>query len=486
MSETSASDSTETPTSESAEPSALSGLTRYQTYKRRWFFLGVVSLLNCSNAMLWLSFAPVADKISDYYHLSMMEINWLSLIYLVISIPFGIIATWILDSFGLRCSTILCAWLNAIGSIIRVMPCMLFLGNYHFIFFMIGQSFCAVAQVLVIFSPAKLAALWFPEHQRATANMIATMSNPLGVLLANVGSPAIVKKEEDIPLMLGFYIIPAGLACLLATACIWESVPPTPPSMGAVNSTSEPFLSGMWMLLQNKAYIILALCFGGGIGVFTAFSALLEQILCVKGYSNEFSGLCGALFIIFGIVGALVLGLYVDRTKQFTEATKVGFCLTTLASIAFAVVSQFQNQMVLVAVVSSLFGFFGFSICPIFFELAVECSYPVGEATSTGLVFVIGQIEGVIIMVLVQALTIQRSGPSPSTCQLQADTTLDWTNSVLLLAGLTCIYSCIFVVFFYTPYKRLLAEGNPTYRTHQTGKDEEDGSSASVPDTFQS
>uniref|UniRef100_F6XEJ5 Solute carrier family 49 member 3 n=1 Tax=Monodelphis domestica TaxID=13616 RepID=F6XEJ5_MONDO len=440
MSEASASDSSETPTPESAEPSALSGLTRYQTYKRRWFFLGVVSLLNCSNAMLWLSFAPVADKISDYFQLSMIEINWLSLIYLVISIPFGIIATWFLDSFGLRCSTILCAWLNATGSVIRVIPCIVSLKNYHFIFFMIGQSFCAVAQVLVIFSPAKLAALWFPEHQRATANMIATMSNPLGVLLANVGSPVIVKTEEDIPLM----------------------------------------------LLRNKAYIILALCFGGGIGVFTAFSALLEQILCVKGYSNEFSGLCGALFILFGIIGALVLGLYVDRTKQFTEATKVGFCLTTLAAIAFAVVSQFQKQMVLIAVVSSLFGFFGFSICPISFELAVECSYPVGEGASTGLVFVIGQIEGVIIMVLLQALTIQRSAPGPSTCQLQADTTLDWTNSVLLLAGLTCIYSCIFVVFFRTPYKRLLAEGNSTYRTHGTGKDEECGSSASVPDMLQS
>ncbi|XP_068928734.1 solute carrier family 49 member A3 isoform X2 [Petaurus breviceps papuanus] len=431
MPDAAAPDNAETPTVGSTEPSALRGLTRYHTYKRRWFFLLVVSLLNCSNAMLWLSFAPVADKIAHHFQLSMMEINWLSLIYLVMSIPFGIVATWILDSFGLRCSTILCAWLNAIGSVIRLFPCFTFMGNHHFLYFMIGQSFCAVAQVLVIFSPAKLAALWFPEHQRATANMIATMSNPLGVLLANMGSPALVKKEEDIPIMLGFYIIPAGIACLLSSACIWESIPPTPPSVGAATSTSEPFLSGMWTLLRNKAYVILALCFGGGIGAFSAFSALLEQILCVKGYSNEFSGLCGALFIVFGIIGAFVLGLYVDRTKQFIEATKVGFCLTTLAAIAFALVSQIQGQMVWIAVICSLFGFFGFSICPVSFELAVECSYPVGEGTSTGLVFVIGQIEGVIIMVLLQALTIQRSGHSPSTCQLQEDGILDWTNAQL-------------------------------------------------------
>lgn len=44
---------------------------------------------------------------------------------------------------------------------------------------------------------------------------------------------------------LGIYIIPAGLICLLATACLWESVPPTPPSAGAACSTSEKFLDGL-------------------------------------------------------------------------------------------------------------------------------------------------------------------------------------------------------------------------------------------------
>lgn len=44
---------------------------------------------------------------------------------------------------------------------------------------------------------------------------------------------------------LGIYIAPAAAACLLATACLWESVPPTPPSTGAASSTSESFLHGL-------------------------------------------------------------------------------------------------------------------------------------------------------------------------------------------------------------------------------------------------
>nr|XP_023405553.1 major facilitator superfamily domain-containing protein 7 [Loxodonta africana] len=344
----------------------LSALGGYRVYARRWVFLLVLSLLSCSNATLWLSFAPIADTVAKHFSLSLEQINWLSLVYFVVSIPFGMAAIWVLDSVGLRSATVLGAWLNFLGSVLRALPCMDLSIQTPFSFLLAGQSLCALAQTLFVFSPAKLAALWFPEHQRATANMIATMSNPLGVLLANVLSPALVKEEGDIPWMLGAYVIPAGIACLLATACLWENVPPTPPSAAAASSTSEKFLDGLKLLVRNKAYLILALCFGAGIGIFSSFSALLEQILCVKGYSN---------------------------------------------------VSQLPGQTIWLAIICSLFGLFGLSLAPIAMELAVECSFPVGEGAATGLLFVLGQIEGALIMVLLTMLTVRRAEPSFSTCQ---------------------------------------------------------------------
>uniref|UniRef100_A0A8C8WRL9 Solute carrier family 49 member 3 n=1 Tax=Panthera leo TaxID=9689 RepID=A0A8C8WRL9_PANLE len=284
-------------------------------------------------------------------------------------------------------------------------------------------------------------------------------TNPLGILVANLLSPALVKKEEDIPLMLGIYIIPAGITCLLATACLLESVPPTPPSARAIHSTSEKFLDGLKLLLCNRAYVVLAVCFGGGIGIFSSFSALLEQVLCVRGYSNEFIGLCGALFIVFGVLGALVLSLYVDRTKLFTEAVKIGFCLTSVVCVAFALVSQLQGQTLALAAICSLLGLFGFAVAPIAMELAVECSFPVGEGAAAGLIFVLGQAEGVLIMVLLTALTVRRAEPSVSTCQ-DGQGPLDWRVSMLLMAGLCTLFSCFLVLFFHTPYRRLQAEAS--------------------------
>nr|XP_019818698.1 PREDICTED: LOW QUALITY PROTEIN: major facilitator superfamily domain-containing protein 7 [Bos indicus] len=442
-----------------AATSVRSALGGYRAYARRWVFLLVISLLSCSNATLWLSFAPVADTIARHFLLSTEQINWLSLVYLVVSIPFGMVAIWVLDSVGLRRATTLGAFLNFWGSMIRSMPCMAVDIQDPFVFLLGGQTFCALAQTLVIFSPAKLAALWFPEHQRATANMIGTMSNALGILVANLLSPALVKTEEDIPLMLGTYILPCCLHVPWAIACLWESVPPTPPLCGLPSPTSLSFLAGLKLLTRNKAYMVLAVCFGGGIGIFSNFSALLEQVLCVNGYSSEFAGLCGALFIVFGVLGAVALGLYVDRTKHFTEAIKIGFCLTSLACVAFAVVSQLQGQTIVLAAICSLLGFFGFSVAPVAMELAVECSFPVGEGAAAGLVFVLGQAEGVLIMVLLTSLTVRHAEPSVSTCQ-DGQGPLDWKAPMLLMAGLCVLFSCLFVLLFHTPYRRLQAEAD--------------------------
>ncbi|ELR60806.1 Major facilitator superfamily domain-containing protein 7, partial [Bos mutus] len=417
---------------------------------------------------LWLSFAPVADTIARHFLLSTEQINWLSLVYLVVSIPFGMVAIWVLDSVGLRRATTLGAFLNFWGSMIRSMPCMAVDIQDPFVFLLGGQTFCALAQTLRVAGRfCALPALGAegssvdggPAYLPELTHIPVHLANALGILVANLLSPALVKTEEDIPLMLGTYILPAGLTFLLAIACLWESVPPTPPSVGAAQSTSLSFLAGLKLLTRNKAYMVLAVCFGGGIGIFSNFSALLEQVLCVNGYSSEFAGLCGALFIVFGVLGAVALGLYVDRTKHFTEAIKIGLCLTSLACVAFAVVSQLQGQTIVLAAICSLLGFFGFSVAPVAMELAVECSFPVGEGAATGLVFVLGQAEGVLIMVLLTSLTVRHAEPSVSTCQ-DGQGPLDWKAPMLLMAGLCVLFSCLFVLLFHTPYRRLQAEAD--------------------------
>ncbi|CAI9738735.1 solute carrier family 49 member A3-like isoform X1 [Octopus vulgaris] len=436
-------------------------MDKYKVYKQRWYILAVISVINFSNSVIWITFSPVADVTTRYFNITITQVNWLSLVYLIATVPFGIAAIWLMDSVGLRSSIILSALLNCLGSILRVVSCYIPPGS-SFPVLITGQTLAACAQPFILISPTKMAALWFKDNQRATANMLASMANPLGILVANLVSPAIVTNKDRMPLLLEIYTIPAVLGAVMATLGVCRSVPPTPPTASA-EKPSEPFLVGLKQLIRNKSYVTLCLNFGAGLGLFTALSTLFQQILCPRGYDNRFSGLCGALFIGAGLVGAAVAGPLIDYTKRFEDIIKVTSCITTLCSILFSVVSGFENKEILIATSISLLGMFGFSLYPSCMEASVECTFPVAEATSSGLLVIAGQILGVIFIVVMQVLArpMSVSEGSQSKCKTNnlSSETLDFTISNFFGSGvlvLLCVLSLVFL--FHPELKRLTAE----------------------------
>lgn len=454
-----------TPSNNSTNNVTTDHCQEYKVYKRRWYILFVVSILNTSNAMIWITFSPIADVTTHFYDISSSEVNWLSLVYLIASVPFGFLATWLLDTIGLRVSIVLCSWLNCIGSLLRVVSCLEVIPKtYQYILLITGQSLAACAQPFVVFCPTKLAALWFSGNQRATANMLSAMSNPLGIMIANLVSPAIVTSGDKIPFLLQLYSIPAVLSMLMATFGVCSSVPPTPPTVSA-EEKSEPFFIGLKQIFQNKSYLILCLSFGTGLGLFTTLSTLIQQILCPHGYDNTFSGLCGALLIGGGVTGAALTGLILDRTKCFEEVIKICSALSSLAGVAFSLLTRYENQRILIAFSITLMGMFGFSLYPACMETAVECTYPVAEATSSGLLFISGQLQGIIFIILMQALAypLPASESTHAMCNTNSTTgqvdTLDYTDSNLTMCGLMILFCTITLICFFHPeLKRVNAE----------------------------
>ena len=71
--------------------------------------------------------------------------------------------------------------MNAVGAAVRM------LSGFHFVpqkmkFYVVmgGQTLSALAQPFLLSSPTKLAALWFGANERATANMVASLSESFG------------------------------------------------------------------------------------------------------------------------------------------------------------------------------------------------------------------------------------------------------------------------------------------------------------------
>ncbi|CAB3992790.1 major facilitator superfamily domain-containing 7-a-like [Paramuricea clavata] len=426
----------------------------YRVYKKRWFMLAVLTLLNFSNGMLWITFAPIDDSSSTYYGVSSFTINWLSLVFPLAALPFAMVSAWFIDTYGLRKGIILAAWLNGLGSVIRVCSTIHHMTNTErFAVVLVGQSLAAIAQTLLLPLPPKLAALWFGESQRVLANMICSTSNTVGILVANILAPCIVKSYKDIPILLSIFTGPGALAMVLATAGVTTSRPPTPPAPSAAQD-SETFFKGLKQALKSKPFLVLMVCFGTGIGMFSALTTLLEQIICVHNYSDKAAGNMSALAIAFGFIGAGLVSVYVDKTKKFEIAAKICYAMATLFVLFFALISKYENKPILLGFSVSGFGFFALALLPVGLELGVECTYPVAEATSAALLWLFGQITMILIILVAGALGTKNKGKQMS-CKSGND---DMTHATYFMAVLTVVIALVFIVLFRPKYLRMEAE----------------------------
>ncbi|XP_073660806.1 solute carrier family 49 member A3 isoform X3 [Tursiops truncatus] len=234
---------------------------------------------------LWPSFAPVADTVSQHFLLSTEQISWLSLAYLVVSIPFGVVAIWVLDSAGLR-------WVPSGPPVVSRAPESHSQHDRH----------CVKPPG----HPGGQPAVSHPGEEGGGHPLDAKQSSPstaLGLADVHLGMTCGGSRRgawssgREAATRVCIRAYPPGswasTSPLLAPACVWESTPPAPPRPPrglSIHRTEVP--SGAGVLAGNRPTSSwpLAACFGGSIGICSSFSSLLEQILCVNGHSSTGAG----------------------------------------------------------------------------------------------------------------------------------------------------------------------------------------------------
>mmetsp|Transcript_6415 Transcript_6415/g.24097 ORF Transcript_6415/g.24097 Transcript_6415/m.24097 type:complete len:735 (-) Transcript_6415:72-2276(-) len=159
--------------------------------------LTAFSLLTFSNALNWLTYAPVSQLTISTYHLtSDMQLNMLSLIYMFIY-PFGApIANVICVLTSAGVGLLLGASLNLIGSFIRYFS--VFFVGHHFenggintayTMLMVGQTLCSISQCFIIGVPPLIANRYFPPKLRPLVTAIGVLMNCSGIGMAFLLSP---------------------------------------------------------------------------------------------------------------------------------------------------------------------------------------------------------------------------------------------------------------------------------------------------------
>lgn len=101
------------------DPNPLSGL----------FVLVTFALCSVGNAMAWMTFAPIPSETALYYNITVNQVDMFSIIFMIIGIPVGVIAIYLVDKIGLKTTISISTWFNITGIIIRLST--LLFGGYN-------------------------------------------------------------------------------------------------------------------------------------------------------------------------------------------------------------------------------------------------------------------------------------------------------------------------------------------------------------------
>jgi MFS family permease len=370
-------------------------------YRYRWVILLVFALINIVVQIQWLSFASIAREARLFYDATALQIDFFSMIYMLVFLIVCIPASYVIDTYGIRIGIGIGAVLTGIFGFLKGY----YAGDYMIV--AVSQTGLAVAQPFVLNAATKLAGRWFPINERATAVGIATLSQFVGIVIVMIATPLMITKTAsgtyDLSgALMGYGIV--SVVCAVLLLVFLKEHPPTPPVPGEKDDNFAVF-KGIRHIFSKKDSLVLLLIFFFGLGVFNAVSTCIDQICQVKNLSIEETGLVGGIMLIAGIIGAATVPIFSDRMKKRKPFLMVSIIGAVVGLLGLTLATSFMSALI----AAFILGFFLLGICaPIGFQYGAEISHPAPESTAQGLVLLAGQISGIVFI-----LGINRIGITP-------------------------------------------------------------------------
>ncbi len=359
----------------------------YSVYGYRWVVLAVFMFVNLTIQILWISYAPITDDAAHFYNVGDLEIGLLAMSFMIAFIPLSIPASWVIDTYGFRVGVGIGVVLMGIGGVMRG------IADSDYTLVMAGTIGAAVAQPFLLNAWTKVPANWFAVEERATAVGLVTLANLVGTAIGMALTPLLNDQLaiSDIQLIYG------GVAALSAVLFLMFArekpvTPPCPPEMEA----RALMLDGLKHALRIKTFWLYLLVSFIGIGIFNGINTWIEGIIQPRGFTSTDAGTLGALMLVGGVLGAVIIPPFSDRQHKRQRYLLLGITLAIpgLVGVTFAEVFW------LLGLSAFMLGFFLVSTLPIGMQYAAEITYPTPEGTSNGLIQLFGQASVVFVLIM--------------------------------------------------------------------------------------
>jgi cyanate permease len=383
---------------------------QYRVYGYRWVVLAAAMFANLTMQMLWIGYSPIISQSARYYHVSHLLIGLLAMAFMIAFIPLSLPAAWVIDTRGFRTAVGLGVVLMGVFGVARG------LAGANYTVVLLCTIGIAVAQPFLLNSWTKLPANWFSPAERATAVGLTTLASMLGIAVGMILSPLLVKSMS----IASTQLVYGGLAAVSAVTFLLlaRERPATPPCSPGMD-TRALMLDGLKHALGVKPFLVILGVALMLMGTFNGVTTWVEDIIHQRGFNSTDAGLLGALMLVAGVIGAVVLSAISDKQRK-----RVRFLMLALVmAIPGLLGVTFATSAWLLYPSAALLGFFVVAAMPIGMQFAAEVTYPTPEGTSNGLVQLCGQVSVVFVYVMSALKTANGS----------------FTISLLLAAGLLAV-----------------------------------------------
>lgn len=372
----------------------------YRLYPYRWVALAVFMFVNLMVQLLWISYSPVTGTAASFYHVTDLQIGLLSMIFMIVFIPLSIPVSWAIDTFGFRKAVGAGALLMGVFALLRG------LAGENYTLALISTIGIAIAQPFLMNSWTTLPARWFEKEFRATAVGLVTLSGLLGIALGMVLTPALIQSHtlSSIQTIYGAVALFSAVLFVILS----RDAPPTPPCEDGAEVRAL-VLDGLKSAVKNKMFWLLVFIQFLGMAIFNGLTTWIEPVIRGRGFDSTVAGNLGALMLVGGVLGAIVLPALSDRQHKRKRFLFIG----VLSAVPFLVGLTFTHSLNVLYLCAFFLGFFLVSASPIATQFAAEITFPTPEGTSNGLLQLFGQMS-VVYVYLMEAMKTKDGSFTPS------------------------------------------------------------------------
>jgi sugar phosphate permease len=361
--------------------------TQYKIYPYRWVVLVVFMLVNVTIQILWISYAPITGPAAHFYGVDDLQIGLLSMVFMIAFIPLSIPVSWVIDTYGFRLAVSIGAILMGIFGILRGIAG----ANYTMVLW--STIGIAATQPFLLNTWTKVPANWFALEERATAVGLVTLASLVGTALGMILTPMLMESMA-IPTIQLYYGGIAAVSAVLFVALSRET-PPTPPCPPGMEVRAL-MLDGLKHSFKVKAFWFTLLVSFIGLGIFNGITTWVESIIRPRGFTPTDAGTLGALMIVGGVIGAVVIPALSDKYRKRQIFLFVSF----IGAIPGLIGLTFATTSVLLFGSAFVLGFFLTSAMPVAMQYAAEVTHPTPEGTSNGLIQLFGQAAVVFVFIM--------------------------------------------------------------------------------------